>query len=80
MQTLATLDLAHNDITSKGSRYLSDALKHNRVGLLFSCRWLLTFVCSFIQTLTTLYFMQNIIGHEGAQHLSTALKENVVGD
>lgn len=76
--TLTNLSIGGNKIGNEGAKYLSDALKNNRVG---DCSSLIFFRLSiFIQTLTTLDFWGSRIGHEVAQYLGDALKHNSVCD
>ncbi len=73
-QTLTTLNLEMNEISTQGAEHLANALQQNVVRLLVP----LDSYASISQTLTTLDLGGNEIGAQGAKHLANALQQNMV--
>ena len=78
-QTLTGLYLYSNQIGDAGAQYLADALRDNKVILIFSSSSLShIYLHLYSQTLTMLDLRSNQIGDAGAQYLADALRDNKV--
>ena len=77
-QTLTELNLYENKIGAEGAKYLSGALRVNKVSPIFSSSTQKAQIDFFTQTLTHLNLWDNQIGAQGAEQLADALRENRV--
>ena len=77
-QTLSTLNLESNNISSEGARSLASALEGNTVRAVSNTRSSFVHSLHFLQTLKTLNLQCNNIGHDGAGYVANALKMNAV--
>ena len=75
-QTLTELNLWQNEIGAEGARYLSDALRENRVSRIFSFSTQKIQIDFFTQTLNTLNLDDNEIGIELMSELNQLIERN----
>lgn len=77
-QTLTGVNLNDSQIGDIAAQYLADALRDNKVFIIFSTSLSHMYLSFYSQTLTTLELGRNQIGDVGAQYLADALRDNNV--